>query len=123
MPEFEVFRERGLRSRDQQLRVTFQTKGAIALNPAAFEALGSPEAVELLYADRDRLVGIRATDPSTSHAYTPRQHKHGRARSIAARAFFSHYGIRVEATRRYSARMLGDVLAVDLDQPLDHQTS
>jgi hypothetical protein len=121
MPDFEVFKDRGTRRQDQRPAVTLQTKGVMAMNPAAYEALGSPEAVELLYAQKAETIGIRAVDPSVAHAYRPRKQKGGHARSVAAQAFFSHYGIHVDATRRYPARMIGDVLAIDLSQPVDGQ--
>jgi hypothetical protein len=122
MLEFEVFKDRGTRRRTERPIVTLQTKGVIALNPAAYEALGSPEAVELLYAPRARTIGIRAADPSLPHAYKPRQQKRAQVRSVAAQAFLKHYGIEVAVTRRYPARMIDDVLAIDLNQREDESS-
>jgi hypothetical protein len=122
MFDFEVFRDRGTRRRDALPSVTLQTKGVIALNSAAYEALGSPEAVELLYAPQAKTIGVRKADPSLAHAYKPRQQKGGHMRSVAAQAFLRHYDIQVNSTRRYPARMMGDILAFDLGKSVDGQS-
>ena len=116
MLDFEVFKDRGSKKINEEPRVTLQKKGVIALNQSAFELLGSPQAVELLYAPKARTMGIRAADPALSHAYSPRLPKGGYTRLVAAIAFFKRYGIAVEAIERYPAKMLGDVLAIDLSQ-------
>jgi hypothetical protein len=114
MLDFEVFKERGARTRKELPLVTIQKKGVMALNVAAFEALGSPQAVELLYAPKAKTIGIRAADPALPHTYNLRQPKVSQTRLVAAVAFLNHYEIRVEATERYPATMMGDVLAIDL---------
>src|SRR3954469_16988906 len=101
MLDFEGFRDRGTRRRDDHPTVTLQTKGVITMNPAAYEALGAPVAVELLYASQARTIGIRAVDPSQAHAYRPRQQKGGHARSVSAQAFLKHYGIKIAMNRCY----------------------
>ncbi len=114
--DFEVFRGRAAKTRKNLPTVSLQKKGVISLNPAAYEAIGSPKAVELLYAPKARVIGIRAADPDLTHSYPARVPKGGQTRLIAAVAFFNHYGIAVEKIRRYPATMVGDVLAIDLNQ-------
>lgn len=114
MLDFEVFKERGSRTRKERPLVTIQKKGVLALNVAALEALGSPEAVELSYAPKARTIGIRAADPALAHTYGLRQPKGSQTRLVAAVAFLKHYDIEVRATERYPATMMGDVLAIDL---------
>lgn len=126
MLDFEVFKERGQRVMERQPLITIQKKGIMTLNEAAFEALGAPQAVELLYAPQARTVGVRAVEPSLSHAYTLRKPARGRTRIVAAAAFLKHYDIQIEAIRRIPARMVGDILAADLtqhtaDEDSDHE--
>lgn len=116
MLDFEVFKERGARRQEKQPVVTIQKKGVLTLNPAAIEALGTPPAVELLFAPQARTIGIRAADPSLSHVYNLRQPSRSRTRIVAAAAFLRHYGIEADTTQRYLALMMGDILAVDLSQ-------
>jgi hypothetical protein len=118
--DFEVFKDRGARRRKDRPVVTLQKKQIMALNPAAYEALGSPVAVELLYAAKARTIGIRAADPAQPHAYVLRQPKRSQTRVVSVQAFLGHYGIEVLATERYPATMIGDVLAVDLNRQTEH---
>ena len=91
--------------------------GTISLNAAAYEALGSPDAVELLFARKDRITGIRAADPNPPHTYPTRIQKGGTARVVSASSFFSHYSISLKASERHPAMLIGDLLQVDLTAP------
>ena len=116
MLDFEVFKDRGSKKLNEEPRVTLQKKGVIGLNLPAYEMLGAPEAVELLYAPKARTIGIRAADPALPHAYRPRLPKGGNTRLVAAIAFFKRYGIMIGSIERYPAKMVGDVLAIDLSE-------
>src|SRR4051794_9118983 len=76
MMEFEVFRRQASLVA-HELAVTVQRHGLLALNPAAYTELGAPEAVELLYARRERLIGLRAAAASTPDAYRVRKQSSG----------------------------------------------
>ncbi|MBX6765165.1 MAG: hypothetical protein K6T51_10995 [Rubrobacteraceae bacterium] len=95
--------------------VTIQRSGNFSLNKAAYDLLGSPEAVELLF-DRERqLVGFRKTDPDNPRAFGLRaQGKNAVSFMIAGRAFTRHYGIDTTAARRYPVQMQDDILVLDL---------
>jgi hypothetical protein len=113
---FETFTRQ--RRADQQPYVTLQKKGSISLNRAAFEALDSPEAVELLY-DRDaHLMALRHVDSSVEHSLKVRAPagNHG-TWLVAGGAFASYYEIDISASVRRAARMEGDLLIVDLNDP------
>lgn len=101
---------------------TIQKGGtAFSLNAAAFQALGSPKAVELLYDRDERLIGLRKVAPSTPHAYEVRgQGKRPDAPSnwlIAGRAFTQYYEIDTSVARRWPADERDGMLVIDLKDP------
>jgi len=98
--------------------VTIQKRGTLSLNVPAYKALGSPEAVELLY-DRDQnLMGLRKVDPATDHAYIVRPlGKGGSNWLISGKAFTTYYGISIGVARRWLGRMEDDLLVFDLKEP------
>ncbi len=98
--------------------VTIQKKGVISINRAAFDALDSPESVELLY-DRDAsLVALRKVDSSVDHGYQVRAPVQGHATwVISGAAFVSYYEIDTSTSVRRPAHMDGDLLVVNLNEP------
>jgi hypothetical protein len=76
--------------------------------------LAEPEAVELLYDRKERVMGLRKVEPSVRHAYAVRPQRNASSFLVSGRSFAQYYGIETEVARRYPATMLGDVLAVDL---------
>ena len=93
--------------------VTLQRRGAISINRAAYEVLGKPVAVKLLYDRSDHMVGLRPTEPGVEGSYPVRTQASSNW-LIAGTAFTAHYGIDTSVARRYEAEMIDDVLAVDL---------
>jgi len=97
------------------------------MNAPAHAALGSPEAVELLFDREDRRIGIRAVDPSTEHAYLVRPLGRSSSWLVSGRAFTVYYGIPTEVAHRWVARMDEGMLIVDLKEPgaevTGHRTS
>lgn len=101
-----------------QAFVTIQKKGVISLNRAAFETLGSPEVVELLFDPDAHLVALRRVDSSVEHAYQVRAPVENHATwLISGGAFISYYGIDNSKSVRRAARMEGDLLIIDLNDP------
>ena len=115
MANWEVFQRRAAPGVSQPF-VTLQKRGTMSLNAAAFEALGEPEAVELLFDRGERLLGFRPVDPSAAHAYKPR--KQGRTANyvVSGMALTQYFGIETDTARRY-AEVQDGVLVVDLKQP------
>ena len=113
---FETFTRQ--RKAGRQPFVTLQKKGIISLNRAAFEALGDPEAVELLYDKEANLMALRRVESSVEHAYKVRTPpgNHG-TWLVAGGAFASYYDIDISASVRRAARLDGDLLVVDLNDP------
>ena len=93
--------------------VTLQRRGAISINRAAFDALGKPAAVKLLYDRNKRVMGLRPTEPGMEGAYPVRTQASSNW-LIAGTAFVAHWGIDTTVAKRYEAEMAGDVLVVDL---------
>ena len=71
MPDFESF-SRTMLSLDADPRITIHKRGTISLNRSAFAALGSPDAVELLFDRQRSIVGLRAVDQKADNAYLVR---------------------------------------------------
>jgi hypothetical protein len=113
---FETFKRNDMQS-TQAPAVTIQKRGALSLNVAAFEALGKPSYVELLYDRENKLIGIQKTSGGTPHAYIVRGVGNNRATHvISGKAFLSYYGIPRDVARRWPATMKKGVLVIDLKQ-------
>jgi hypothetical protein len=98
--------------------LTIQKRGTLSLNAAAYEALDSPEGIELLYDRDERLIGLRKIAPTVDHAYVVRPLGRGGTNwLISGRSFTRFYGIPTEPARRWLARTDGDMLVVDLKEP------
>ncbi len=114
---FETFQKNRMPSKGEPA-VTIQKRGALSLNNAAFEALGSPSFVELLYDRDERLIGIRRSDEDTSHAYAVRGTGINQAtRVVSGKAFLAYYEIPRDVARRWIAEERDGMLVIDLKQP------
>ena len=120
---FEVFnRQRPPLHREPY--VTIQRRGTMSLNAAAHEALGSPEAVELLFDRQERLMGMRKISPKAEHAYAVRPSgKKASSFLVAGMAFSQYYDIPRDVARRWPAELRDGVLIVDLKSPATEVTS
>jgi hypothetical protein len=100
--------------------VTIQKRGTLSLNSAAYEALDSPDAVELLYDRATHRVGIRKVSPEVEHAYQVRPNG-TKARSflVAGSAFTQYYGIETGVARRWPAEGTDGeaMIVIDLRKP------
>lgn len=97
--------------------VTIQRRGTFSLNAQAYEGLGEPEAVELLYDREDRLIGVRKVSPDTRHAYAVRPLNRGRTWLFSGQAFLKWYGIESPVARRWAVTFEDGTLILDLKQP------
>jgi hypothetical protein len=101
--------------------VTIQKSGRVmTINRVAYEMLGSPEAVELLYSTKNRVIGIRKVSKKEPYAFPLRaQGRKGRQPSnylVAVQAFTKHYNIDTSIAMRYPAEMQEDILTITLDR-------
>lgn len=97
--------------------ITIQKRGTFSLNAPAFEALGSPEYLELLYDRDERLIGLRKADAHVPHAYVVRPLGNGTTQMVSGTAFLAFYGIEFDAARRWIGRLQDDMLVIDLKEP------
>jgi hypothetical protein len=114
VPKFQVFDKRAVPISGEPM-ITLQRKGPISINKVAFQAMGEPSYVELLYDPDERIIGFRPVKEQLTHAYpVRRQGQTGNTWLIAGHAFVKFYGIPNEVSTRYAAEMFDDVLGVDL---------
>jgi hypothetical protein len=111
---FEVFDKRAA-GVSKHPYVTIQRKGPFSFNRAAYELLGKPEAVELLYDREQERVGFRPTSPERPQAFPMRpMGKNSATFMVAGQAFSRHYGLDTSIARRYPVRLEDDILVLDL---------
>lgn len=118
MPEFETFTRRMI-PLVKKPSVTIQKRGTLSINQAAFVALGSPKAVELLFDKTRRIIGMRPVDPTVEHAYPmrPQANKEVGPFIVAGGAFTKYYGIPTDESRRWFVDIEDGVLLIDLRRP------
>ncbi|MGI8680020.1 MAG: hypothetical protein ACR2LX_15330 [Jatrophihabitans sp.] len=115
MPNFESFSRRML-SLKADPHITIHKRGTISLNRSAFSALGSPDAVELLFDREQSIVGLRAVHPKADNSYHVRStsRSSGGPWVISAMAFTKFYEIDVSVSLRWPAQMDADILCADI---------
>jgi hypothetical protein len=111
---FEVFDKRAAVA-SKHPYVTIQRRGPFSFNRAAYELMGSPEAVELLY-DRDtERVAFRPVSAERPRAFPVRaQGKNAATHMVSGQAFTKHYGLDTSVARRYAVEMEDEMLILDL---------
>ncbi len=118
MANFESFSRQMLTSRSDP-HVTVHKRGTLSLNRSAYEAIGSPGSVELLYDRSARVIGLRPVAHDAANA------AHVRAASpspngpwiVSAIAFTKYYGIDTVRSLRWAAYLDDEILCVDLSEP------
>ena len=89
-----VGRQQPYRS-SREPRVTLGPRGTFYLNGMAYEALGSPTAVEMQHDGNGRIIGLKPTDPRKSNAFKIVKHgKAGTYKRICASSFCRHLRIK-----------------------------
>lgn len=121
MPNFKEFDRRQARN-PRGPSVTLTWRGAISFSFAAWEQLGSPEAVTLLYDEDQRIVGFKAADGAERNAYAVRAN--GSVRTVMAVAFCDYIGVRgTGESRRWPVYVEDGIACADLKQPGELVTS
>jgi hypothetical protein len=118
--DFERFDKRHIAIAGSPFATIQQGGRVMTLNRVAYEMLGGPEAVELLWNKQNRVIGVRQVSPKEPYAFPLRaQGRKGREPSnylVAAQAFTKHYDIDTSVAMRYPVEMQGDVLTIPLDR-------
>lgn len=111
---FEVFDKRAAGA-SKHPYVTIQRNGPFSFNQAAFELMGKPEAVELLYDKDTERVAFRPVAPDRPRAFPVRaQGKNSVTHVVAGQSFARHYELDVRTARRYAPVMEDGMLILDL---------
>jgi hypothetical protein len=91
MPNFKEFDRKQARN-PRGPSVTLTSRGAISFSAEAWDQLGSPEAVTLLFDEGERIVGFRPARRGERNAYPFRPN--GSVRTVMATAFCGHIGVK-----------------------------
>ncbi len=75
------------------LRVSLNKAGKFDINAKAVEALGNPEAVELLFDEVNKRIGLRPAEPEQPNAHPLIIHDRGARRRLFAARFLRRFGI------------------------------
>lgn len=113
--DWEVFRGRpnGVRNAP---RVTLQRDGALLMNELAYEQIGRPEAVELMFSKSRRRVGLRVVDAEQENAFRVTKRKRMKQWEIRASPFFVHHRIKSDRTMLFGRVEVADgVMALEVD--------
>jgi hypothetical protein len=100
--------------------VTIQKRGLISLNRAAFNLIGAPGAMELLWDDERRVIGLRAAPIDKPNAYParPQTSKTGRGPVMIAGSLFTRFiGLDTSDAHRWVPTLEGEILCIDLNTP------
>jgi hypothetical protein len=113
---WEIFTDRAGRASAGEVFVTQQRRGLLTISPAAYEGLGSPVAVELLFNPVRHAMGLRKVDPKAAHAYPLRRQAKAASSYVSAVAFFRRHGIKLDipAAIRRPASLEDGVLVIEL---------
>lgn len=116
-PTFETFTGGNGRQAGAEPFVTLMRRGNLGLNQAAYEAMGKPAAVVLLWDRNARIIGLKPADTSTPHARRLLRPNQAQYYTAAAQAFFRWAEISDADMGRYPVSILqGRILAVDLNE-------
>lgn len=97
------------------VRVTLGSFGTFYLNTAAFEKLGSPAAVEMLFDPGRRRIGLRPVAPIAKHAFKIVPHTKGGYHRLSAAAFCHHHGIFFKGTLLFNDITVDETNMMRLD--------
>lgn len=116
---FKVF-EKGSAPVSTVPTATIQKRGLISLNRAAFELIGSPQGVELLWDEERRVIGLRPADLAGPNTY-PARAQSSKTNSgpvlIAGNLFTKFIGLDTSEAKRYVPTTEDGILCIDVSKP------
>lgn len=97
-------------------RITLGPKGTIYMNRFAFDALGGPAAVEILFDGNRRVIGLKPTDPRKRNAFVIKDHGTGNYKRLSISSFCQHVRIKMDRTYMFDGVELTDdgVMLLDM---------
>ena len=107
--------------RSEGMRVTVGPRGDIYVNEKAWEALGRPPAVILLFDAIRRVIGLEPAESWEPNSFPLREKKRCKGRIIHASPFFVHFMIKTSRTVLFNKIDLDEKCVMSL--PLDSITA
>lgn len=89
----------------------------MALSEAVVNGLGS-DYVELLYDKEANRMALHPVKEDSPIGYKIRKSSRQRSWSVSLMSFIKHYGLEGIAQKRYNVTKEGDLLVIDLNQPI-----
>jgi hypothetical protein len=117
MPKFVTFVRNTASHSHSVAYISIQRSGQIAFNFRAYQMLDTAEAVELLYAPDETIVGFRKQPVQTPGVFEFRKHPNGRSYILQAASFCRFFGLDITESRRYVAQRYEDVIGIEITQP------
>jgi len=114
---WEVFDYAGMSKSDKRPLISLQLRGSFQINRAAYELIGMPTKIQLLYNKEKHLVGFRKVKEDERASYNVRKSRTSSTYVVSAQAFVNHYDIPLTETRRYLVMTYGEVVGIDLNAP------
>jgi len=99
---------------------TVQKRGLISINRAAHALIGEAEAVELLWDEERRIIGLRPTEMTNVNAYPvrPQVTNSGKGPLLIAGSLFTKFiGLDTTEARRWTPQIEDGVLCIDTSTP------
>ena len=113
---WEIYEEGETKPFSDRVHVSINRKGVMFVNGTAFELLGRPEAVVLLFDRKEKVIGLNPAPASVKGTFRLKDHSKGRHRIINAAPFCRKFGIRIDGTSAFVQPWLDDhgILLLDL---------
>lgn len=113
---WEIYEEGETKPFSDRVHVSINRKGVMFVNGNAYQKLGKPEAVVLLFDRKEKIIGLNPAPTSVKGAFRLKDHSKGRHRIINAAPFCRKFGIRIDATSAFvQPRLDSDgILLLDL---------
>ena len=99
---------------------TIQKRGMISLNRAAFNLIGAPSAVQLLWDEERRVIGLQAAAIDSPNAYParPQSAKADKGPVLIAGSLFTRFiGLDTSDAHRWVPAVEDGILCIDLNKP------
>jgi 5-methylcytosine-specific restriction endonuclease McrA len=115
---FEVFKSKHARA-SRGPRIGLSRRGYFSLNKFAFELLGRPSRVLLLYDSERALVGLKAADENVPYSYGVVQQGNSESYILAAKAFCDYCGITYDEVQHFVPRSQDDLVVFEVREQED----
>ena len=114
---WEYFDDGPVSSPRERIYVTVNRDGRFFLNEKALEALGTPHGVALMYDRREKVIGIRPSQPNRRETHLLRGKHQSTGRVIHAKRFCRRFDIRPSETYAFVnvESIDGPILLLDLN--------